>query len=49
MQLWQDPAMKTFLRLSHSVVCAASHKFVEDVIFAALYDNDDGDDDGDKA
>ena len=45
MQLWQDPAMKTLLRLSHSVVCAASYKFVGDVIFATLYDDDDDDDD----
>ena len=47
-QLWQVLAMKTLLRLSHSAVCAASYKFVEDVILAILHDDGD-DDDGDKA
>ena len=49
-QLGQVLTMKTLLHLSHSVVCAASHKFVGDVILATLYDDDDDDDDdGDKA
>ena len=45
-QLWQIYAMRTLLRLWLLMVCTASHKFVEAVIYVALYDDDD---DGDWA
>ena len=42
-QLWQIYAMRTLLRLWLLMVCTASHKFVEGVIYIALYDDGDGD------
>ena len=43
MDLWQIYAMSTLLPLWLSMVCTASHKFVEVVIYIALYDDGDGD------
>ena len=40
-QLWRIQTMRTLLRLWLLMVCTASHKFVEAVIYVALYDDDD--------
>ena len=42
-QLWQIYAMRTLLRLWLLMVRTASHKFVDCVIYVALYDDDDVD------
>ena len=43
MEFWRIHAMRTLLRLWLLMVCTASHKFVECVIYVALYDDDDDD------
>ena len=44
MQLWQLNAIMPSLLPWLEMVCTASHKFVEGVIYVALYDDDDDDD-----
>ena len=43
-ELWQIHAMRTLLLLWLLMVCTASRKLVEGVIYVALYDDDDDDD-----